>query len=76
MSTGLGMVAHNTAASTTITMNGNYTITANFAANTTTSYSLTVNAASGGAVTAPAFCVVVPAGVLIEPLLPALTVRE
>ncbi len=48
-----GMVAHTTGASTTITMNGNYTITANFAANTSTSYSLTVNAGSGGTVTAP-----------------------
>jgi hypothetical protein len=49
-----GMIAHTTGASTTITMNGNYTITANFAANTSTSYSLTMRAGSGGTVTAPA----------------------
>ena len=47
------MIAHTTGASTTITMNGNYSITANFAANTSASYSLTVNASSGGTVTAP-----------------------
>jgi hypothetical protein len=46
-------VAQATKASTTITMDGNYTITANFAANTSTNYSLTVNATSGGTVTAP-----------------------
>jgi hypothetical protein len=49
-----GMIAHTTGAATTITMNGNYTITANFAANTSTSYSLTMRAGSGGTVTAPA----------------------
>ncbi len=48
-----GMIAHTTGASTSILMNGSYTITANFAANTSTSYSLTVNSTSGGMVTAP-----------------------
>lgn len=49
-----GMIAHTTGAATTITMNGNYTIQANFAANTSTSYTLTTRATSGGAVTVPA----------------------
>ncbi len=49
-----GMIAHTTGAATTITMNGNYTITANFAANTSTSYSLTTRVAGSGTVTAPA----------------------
>jgi hypothetical protein len=48
-----GMIAHTTGASTTITMNGTYTITANFAANTSTSYSLTTRVAGSGTVTAP-----------------------
>jgi hypothetical protein len=39
------------AASTTITMNGNYAITANFAINT---YTLTYTAGTGGTITAPA----------------------
>jgi hypothetical protein len=48
-----GMIAHTTRASTTITINGNTTIQANFAANTSTSYSLTAKATSGGTVTVP-----------------------
>ena len=48
-----GKIAHTTGASTSIAMAGNFTITANFAANTSTSYSLTVNATSGGSVSAP-----------------------
>ena len=49
-----GMIAHTTGAATTITMNGNTTIQANFAANTSTSYSLTTRTTGGGTVTAPA----------------------
>jgi len=49
-----GMIAHTTGAATTITMNGNYTIQANFAANTSTSYTLTTRSTIGGAVTVPA----------------------
>ncbi len=49
-----GMIAHTTGAATTITMNGDYAIQANFAANTSTSYALTLNATGGGTVTAPA----------------------
>ena len=49
----LSMLAHTTGASTTVAMYGNYTITANFAANTSTSYTLTTRATSGGTVTVP-----------------------
>lgn len=45
-----GTIANTASASTTITMNGNYTITANFADNT---YSLTVYSTDGGTVTDP-----------------------
>jgi hypothetical protein len=45
-----GPVANASAASTTITMNGNYTIQANFVAK----YTLTINSSSGGTVTTPA----------------------
>ncbi len=47
----VGTVADVNAASTTITMNGNYAITANFAINT---YTLTYTAGTGGTITAPA----------------------
>jgi hypothetical protein len=47
----VGTVADVNAASTTITMNGNYAITANFAINT---YTLTYTAGAGGTITAPA----------------------
>jgi len=47
--TGNGTVANVTAANTTITMNGNYSITANFVA----VYSLTITSFGGGTVTTP-----------------------
>ncbi len=47
----VGTVADVNAASTTLTMNGSYAITANFAVNT---YTLTTTAGTGGTVTAPA----------------------
>jgi hypothetical protein len=46
----VGTVANVNATSTTITMNGNYAITANFAINT---YTLTYTAGAGGTITAP-----------------------
>ena len=47
-----GPVANSNAASTTITMNGNYSIQANFAPNTAT-YTLTISSGSGGTVATP-----------------------
>jgi hypothetical protein len=49
----VGTVANVTAASTTITMNGNYLITANFAVIPSGQYSLTISSTAGGSVTTP-----------------------
>gem|GEM_PF-848196 len=49
----VGTIANVNAASTTITMNGNYSITANFAAIPPGQYSLTVSSGAGGSVTTP-----------------------
>ena len=49
----VGTVANVNAASTTITMNGNYSITANFAALPPGQYSLTIYSTAGGSVTTP-----------------------
>jgi hypothetical protein len=49
----VGTVANVTAASTTITMNGNYVITANFAVIPPGQYSLTISSTAGGSVTTP-----------------------
>jgi preprotein translocase subunit YajC len=49
----VGTVANVTAASTTITMNGNYSITANFAVILPGQYSLTISSTAGGSVTVP-----------------------
>ena len=46
-------VANVTAASTTITMNGNYSIIANFAVIPPSQYSLTISSTAGGSVTTP-----------------------
>jgi uncharacterized repeat protein (TIGR02543 family) len=46
-------IADVSAASTTTTMNGNYTITANFAVIPLTHYDLTLSSTAGGSVTAP-----------------------
>ena len=46
-------VANVTAASTTITMNGNYSITANFAVIPPGQYSLSISSTAGGSVTTP-----------------------
>jgi len=49
----VGTVANVTAASTTITMNGNYSITANFVVIPPIQYSLTISSTAGGSVTTP-----------------------
>jgi len=49
----VGTIANVNAASTTITMNGNYSITANFAAIPPGQYSLTISSGAGGSVTTP-----------------------
>jgi len=49
----VGTVANVTAASTTITMSGNYSITANFAVIPPIQYSLTISSTAGGSVTTP-----------------------
>ncbi|MBE0431753.1 MAG: leucine-rich repeat domain-containing protein [Dehalococcoidia bacterium] len=49
----VGTVANSSAASTTITMNGNYSITANFEAIPADQYSLTISSTAGGSVTTP-----------------------
>jgi len=49
----VGTVANVTAASTTITMNSNYSITANFAVIPAGQYSLTISSTTGGSVTTP-----------------------
>jgi Leucine-rich repeat (LRR) protein len=49
----VGTIANVTAASTTITMNGNYSITANFAVIPPVQYSLTISSTAGGWVTTP-----------------------
>ncbi len=48
-----GTVANSTSASTTVTMNGNKSVTANFTVISTTTYTLTVSSGAGGSVTAP-----------------------
>jgi uncharacterized protein YkwD len=50
---GVGTIANTNAASTTITMNGSYSIRANFAAIPPSQYSLTVSSSAGGSVTTP-----------------------
>ncbi|MFC1911510.1 hypothetical protein ACFLXM_02430, partial [Chloroflexota bacterium] len=49
----VGTIANVNAASTTITMNGNYSITANFAALPAGQHSLTISSGAGGSVTTP-----------------------
>jgi Leucine-rich repeat (LRR) protein len=49
----VGTVANVSAASTTITMNSNYSITANFAVIPPVQYSLTISSTAGGSVTLP-----------------------
>jgi hypothetical protein len=49
----VGTIGNVTAASTTITMNGNYSITANFAVMPPGQYSLTISSTAGGSVTSP-----------------------
>jgi uncharacterized protein YkwD len=49
----VGTVANVNAASTTITMNGNYSIRANFAAIPVSQYSLIISSTAGGSVTTP-----------------------
>jgi alpha-tubulin suppressor-like RCC1 family protein len=49
----VGTIANVNAASTTITMNGNYSITANFAVIPPGQYSLTISSGAGGSVTSP-----------------------
>jgi uncharacterized protein YkwD len=49
----VGTVANVNAASTTITMNGNYSIRANFAAIPASQYSLIISSTAGGSVTTP-----------------------
>ena len=49
----VGTVANVTAASTTITVSGNYSITANFAVIPPIQYSLTISSTAGGSVTTP-----------------------
>jgi len=49
----VGTIANVNAASTTITMNDDYSITANFEAVPTSQYSLTISSTTGGSVTAP-----------------------
>jgi hypothetical protein len=49
----VGTIANVTAASTTITMNGNYLITANFYAGPPVPYNLTISSSAGGSVTTP-----------------------
>ena len=48
-------IADINAAATTITMNGDYTITANFAQSPTTEYDLIINSTEGGSVTSPGY---------------------
>jgi hypothetical protein len=49
----VGTIANVTAASTTITMNGSYSITANFYAGPPVPYNLTISSSAGGSVTTP-----------------------
>jgi methionine-rich copper-binding protein CopC len=49
----VGTIANVNAASTTITMNGNYEITANFYAGPPVPYNLTISSGAGGSVTSP-----------------------
>jgi uncharacterized protein YkwD/preprotein translocase subunit YajC len=49
----VGTIANVNAVSTTITMNGDYSITANFEVIPTSQYSLTISSTTGGSVTAP-----------------------
>ena len=49
----MSTVANVTAASTTITMSGNYSIAANFAVIPPGQYSLTISSTAGGSVTTP-----------------------
>jgi uncharacterized repeat protein (TIGR02543 family) len=49
----VGTIANVNAASTTITMNGDYTVTANFEAIPAGQYSLTISSTAGGSVTTP-----------------------
>jgi preprotein translocase subunit YajC len=49
----VGTIANVNAASTTITMNSNYSITANFAVIPPVQYSLTISSTAGGSVTTP-----------------------
>jgi len=49
----VGTIANTSSASTTITMNGNYSIRANFEAIPTSQYGLTISSAVGGSVTTP-----------------------
>ena len=51
----VGTIANVNSASTTITMNGDYTITANFAQSPTTEYDLIINSTEGGSVTSPGY---------------------
>jgi len=51
----VGTIANVNSASTTITMNGDYTITANFAQSPTTEYDLIINSTEGGSVTTPGY---------------------
>jgi len=51
----VGTIANVSSASTTITMNGDYTITANFAQSPTTEYDLVINSTEGGVVTTPGY---------------------
>jgi uncharacterized protein YkwD len=49
----VGTIANTNAASTTITMNGDYSITANFEVIPTGEYNLTISSTAGGSVTVP-----------------------
>ncbi len=49
----VGTIANTNAASTTITMNGNCSIRANFEAISPSQYTLTISSTAGGAVTTP-----------------------
>jgi hypothetical protein len=49
----VGTIADVNSTTTNITMNGNYSITANFAAVAPTQYNLTINSTAGGSVTTP-----------------------
>ena len=51
----VGTIADINDATTTITMNGDYTITANFAQPPTTEYDLIINSTEGGSVTTPGY---------------------